>query len=81
MFDTDSGADNCQKLIGNQAGAADEAAVHARFSEERRGVIRVDAAAVLDHQRARRCLPEQLTEAAANAVMRLLSLLGRRMVR
>jgi hypothetical protein len=45
---TDPSPDDGQKLVGMQAGAANEGTVHAGPGKQRGGVIRLDAAAVLD---------------------------------
>jgi Peptidase family M50 len=65
-----------QKLIGIQAGPADEGAIHAGLAEEGSGVFRLDAAAVLNHKRLGRFVVEYLTEAVPNKFVRLVSLLG-----
>ena len=48
---TDPSPDDRQKLVGMQAGAADEGAVHAGLAKQRGGVLRLDAAAVLYDKR------------------------------
>ena len=46
----DPSTHNSQKLVGFQIGAADQCTVHAMPTEECRGVIRYDAAAILNGQ-------------------------------
>ena len=64
------------KLVGIQAGPADEGAVHAGLAEEGSGVFRLDAAAVLNRKCLGRFVIEYLTEAAPNKLVRLVTLLG-----
>ncbi len=73
---TDPSPDDGQKFLGMQAGAADQGAVHAVATQEGSGVLRLDAAAVLDDQRLSRPFIEHLTEATPNDGVRLMSLLG-----
>ena len=47
----DPSPDDGQKLVGIQAGAADEGTVHAVLAQQRGGVLRLDAAAILDDNR------------------------------
>jgi hypothetical protein len=73
---TDPSPDDGQKLVGMQAGAANQGAVQAGTAKQRGGVIRHDAATVLYGKGLSRLGIEHLTEAAPNDGVRLLSLLG-----
>src|SRR6476469_1862838 len=74
-IDNSSSSDG-QESVGLQAGAADECTVHSMLAQQRGGVIRLDAAAVLDGERPGRILPEHPTEAAPDDGVRVLGLLG-----
>src|SRR5215471_18304323 len=69
--------DDCQKLLRFEARAADERAVHVRLVQQRRGVLRFHASAVLYQKRCGRFLAESLADVSANEGMGLLRLLRR----
>src|SRR5262245_7379184 len=69
--------DDCQKLLRFEARAADERAVHVWLVQQRRGVFRFHASAVLYQKRCGRFLAESLADASANEGMGLLRLLRR----
>ena len=54
--------DDCQKLLRFEARAADERAVHVRLIQERHGVFRFHASAVLYQKRRGRFLAESLAD-------------------
>jgi hypothetical protein len=64
-----------QKLLGMQAGSANEGTIHTGLANERGGVPWLDAAAVLNDARLRRFLIEDLPESASNDAVRVLRLL------
>ena len=55
----DAGPHDGQEIVGLQARAADQAAVDVRLAEQRRGVVRLDAAAVLDRRRGAASSPKR----------------------
>lgn len=69
-----------QKLVGLQTGAADQRTVHAMPAEECRGVIRYDAAAILNGQPVGFRLAIDLAELASQDRVGILCLLRGRMV-
>ncbi len=77
MSHLDSSPGDGQEWLGFQAGTADERAVDAISTEERLGVIRLHAPAVLDDQRLGRSLSEPSFEAFSDEVVSRLGLLGR----
>ena len=56
--------DDGQELIGLEAGAADQGAVHVGLAQQRGRVVRLDAAAVLNRKRSGRFLAELLAKFA-----------------
>ena len=60
-----------------QTGTANKGAVHAMQTEQRGGVLRLDAASVLYGKRLSRFLPEHPTEAVQDDGVCSLNLLGR----
>jgi hypothetical protein len=72
--------DDGQKLIGLQAGAADEDTVDAMLTKIRSCVPRFDAAAVLNGQLLSLSLSTDLTEFSANQQRHFVCLLWRLMV-
>ena len=74
---SNSRPDDCQEILRLQARAADQRAIDVGLAEQRRRVVRLDAAAVLDDERLRRRLAAQLADALADERMRILGLLRR----
>ena len=63
-------------MVGIQAGATHEGAVHAGLAKQRDGVLRIDAATVLNDKRLSRLFPEHTPKAPPDYGVRLLNLLG-----
>src|SRR5262252_3676189 len=61
----EGGPQDGEKLLGVEAGAADQGTVHVRLPEQRTGIVRVHAASVLNNNRRGCLLAESLPNPAA----------------